>query len=121
MTSNQEPTSKFNLDRWLEFFRPQIQDFADRAFQQRAWFNIGPEVSSPIEMVCLLDKFGEDAQDPSYDLSSEQRAACAQFGKMVHGYARSHKGRLNEHEVIDDPDWERIRQAAAELLRILPP
>jgi hypothetical protein len=120
MPSNQEPTSKFTLDRWLKFFRPQIREFADRAYQERAWFNIGPEVSSPIEMVCLLDKFGEDAHDPSYDLSSEQRTACARFGDMVHGYAHTHKGHLNEHEVIDDPEWEKIRIAAAELLKILP-
>jgi len=66
MPSTQEFENKFTLDRWLEFFRPQIQDFADRA------------------------------------------------------YARTHKDHLNEHEVIDDPEWEKIRVAAAELLKVLP-
>lgn len=113
---------KMTLDRWLEIARPAIEAFANRAFQSRAWFGHGPEVSSPTEVICqLFDfRFDKTSQDPSFDLSNEQRAACARFGEMVDGYARSHKGHLDEHEVIDDPEWERIRQAAADLLKILP-
>jgi hypothetical protein len=123
MSDNQKAKTRMTLDRWLEIVRPVIQDFSDRAFQERAWFNRGPEVSSPTELICnLLDDFSFDrtSQDPSFALSAEQRTACLRFAQMVRTYSRAHQGHLNEHEVIDDPDWDKIRQAAADLLKVLP-
>lgn len=122
MTPEREKVTSMTLDRWLEIARPAIEAFADRAFQERAWFNRGPEVSSPTEVICqLFDfRFDKTSQDPSFELSNEQRAACTRFAEMVHVYARTHKGRLTEREVIDDPDWGKIRIAAADLLKVLP-
>ena len=122
MTSNQKSKTNMTLARWLEIVRPLLQRFSDRAYQERAWFNRGPEVSSPTELICnLLDDFSFDktSQDTSFNLSDQQRKACAQFAEMVEAFARSYTGRLGEHEVIDDPEWEKIRRAAANLLAIL--
>ena len=119
----QDETPKMTLQRWLEIVRPVLEGFADRAFQERAWFNRGPEVSSPTELICnLLDDFSfdETSQDPSFDLSTAQRAASLRFAKMVEAFARSPKNKLSDRQIIDDPDWEKIRAAAAELLKILP-
>lgn len=108
--------------RWLQNVRPIIEDFADRAFQERAWFNRGPEVSSPTELICtLLDTFQFDhaSQDSSIELSNEQRSSCLEFARMVDAFVNTHKA-LHERDVIDDPDWEKIRVAAADLLKVLP-
>ena len=123
MNEAQEAKARMTLERWLEIVRPVIQDFSDRMFQERAWFNRGPEVSSPTELISnLLDDFSfhKTSQTPSFNLSDEQRTACSHFAQMVRAYSHAHRGHLNEREVIDDPEWEKIRQAAAELLKVLP-
>jgi hypothetical protein len=43
-----------------------------------------------------------------------------EFARMIVAFVDAHKARLHEHDVIDDPDWEKIRVAAADLLKVLP-
>ncbi|HEY3919440.1 MAG TPA: hypothetical protein VGL83_16750 [Stellaceae bacterium] len=98
---------------------------ADRNFQEKAWFNPGPggPVSSPTEMLStMLDTYRfEKASQASYlDLSDAQRASCLRFGKMLETFARGPKAELSDKETIDDPEWDKIRKAAADLLKILP-
>ena len=111
--------------RWLEIIRRELVDIADRNFQEKAWFNPGPDgpVSSPTEMISmLLDTYDFDhgAQELYLDLTDAQRAACADFGKMLQTFGRGRKKQLTDRQILDDPEWEKIRQAAAELLKILP-
>ena len=128
MKGDQMPTNgaeKINTARWLEIVKPTLRAFADRSYQERAWFNPGPKgpVSSPTELICnLLDDFSfhRTSQDPSFELSNAQRAACLRFAEMVRAYTRAHKGRFDDKAVIDDPEWEKIRVAAGDLLKILP-
>ena len=111
-------------ERWLEIVKYELDRIADRDYQQRAWFNRSAEVSSPTEMICmLLDtySFAEGSQEPYLEISDAQRAACVRFANLLKAFSRQHKGRLDEHEVIDDPDWEKIRLAAKELIKILYP
>jgi hypothetical protein len=104
---------------------PVLEDFADRHLQEVAWFNPGPggPVSSPTELVCnLFDDFSFDktSQDPTFDLTDAQRAACSRFANMVHAFVRGPRKGLTDREILDNPEWEKIRQAAANLLKILP-
>jgi hypothetical protein len=116
------PEVPITTARWLEIMKPELEEFAERDIQQQMWFGGHSEISSPTELICtLLDTYSfEDAvQEPDLELSEAQRTACLKFAQMVRGYARGHQGRFNEHEVIDDPDWEKIRVAAKELIKIL--
>jgi hypothetical protein len=111
--------------RWLEIIRRELVGIADRSFQEKAWFNPGPDgpVSSPTEMIAmLLDTYDFDhgAQEPYLDLTDAQRTACADFGRMLETFGRGRKKQLTDRQVLDDPEWGKIRQAAAELLKILP-
>lgn len=85
MLPKQEPQSKVTFERWLRIARTAIQHFADRAYQERSWFNHGPEVSSPTEVICQLFDFQFDktSQDPSFTLSNEQRAACTDSSVLI--------------------------------------
>lgn len=115
--------TKTRTKRWLDSVRYVIEEFSDREIQERRWFGRNPsEESSPDELICmLLDTlhFRDAAKDQSLDLTEKQRAACADFVDMIDAY-RPEKPVLREHEVIDDPEWEKIRVAAAGLLKILP-
>ena len=122
MSTKEPPIS---TARWLEIIRRELVDIADRSFQAKAWFNPGPDgpVSSPTEMISmLLDTydFGNGAQEAYLDLTDAQRAACADFSKMLEAFGRGRKKQLTDRQILDDPEWEKIRQAAAELLKILP-
>ncbi|MGH7033807.1 MAG: hypothetical protein ACREFL_08775 [Stellaceae bacterium] len=106
----------------MEIIKYELDRIADRDYQERAWFNRSPEVSSPTEMICgLLDdySFEEGSQEPYLEISDAQRAACLRFAHLLKAFSRQHKGRLDEHDVIDDPEWEKIRVAARELIKVL--
>lgn len=111
--------------RWLEIMRYELVRIADRNYQEQAWFNPGPggPVSSPTEMMSmLLDtyRFDKSAQASYLELTDAQRAACENFGKMLQAYGRGREKQLTNRQILDDPEWEEIRQAAADLLKILP-
>lgn len=113
-----------NTALWASAVRHVIEEIADRDSQDRRWFGRNPpKESSPTEVICMLMDslhFDDASKDLSLDLSDSQRAACARFAEMVDTFVHQHRDHLNEHEVIDDPDWEKVRQAAANLLKILP-
>ena len=52
--------------------------------------------------------------------AAQQRQTSLHFAQMVKAYAKARKGKFPEKEVFFDPDWEKARQAAANLLKILP-
>ncbi len=120
--SNSQASSNDTMAQWLRSTREMLGEFADRTYQERAWFGNGPEESSAEEMIAmLLDTalFRHAAKDPALDLTAQQRAACDNFVKMLTGY-RPEWPTLHDRDVIDDPEWEKIRAAAAQLLKVLP-
>lgn len=120
------PEPPITTERWLEIIKPVLEEFSDREEQERSWFNPasnGP-VSSATELICtLLDTYGFEAgsQAPYLKISNSQRAACARFAQMVRAYAHARKGQFDDSAVFNDPEWERIRMAAAELMKQLFP
>jgi hypothetical protein len=117
MTDTGAGDRKSHMAWWLERVRSILDDFSDRAFQERAWFGKGPEETSANETICmLLDtmQFRHVAEDPSLDLTERQRLTCADFVKMLDVYAPD-KPVLDDREVIDDPEWEKIRVAASKV------
>lgn len=95
---------------------------ADRAYQQRVWFGHGQELDSPDELLCtFLDDlvFEEFLAQPN--LPQPERVAAVRLYKAVEEYANRTPKALKASDVIDDPDFERVRTAAREFLRIAEP
>ena len=123
MTAREAPIT---TERWLEIIKPELEEFADRGQQEQSWFNPGPDgpVSSATELICtLLDSYGfeKGSQELYLKISDAQRAACLRFAQMVRAYARQHEGRYDNQEVLNDPEWEKIRGAAKTLIGELYP
>jgi len=114
--------------QWLRIIKPILKDFAaDRQIQEREWFSEHPKILSPTEMICRLEGycFRDTVADPSSrevaDLSDTQRASCLRFADLVDAFARHAKGIFLERDVINDPEWDKLRAAAKELVRQLYP
>lgn len=93
---------------------------ADRTYQERVWFGHDPHKrDSPDDLICtLMDDlvFEKFLLDPRLSLS--EREAAARLYKAVEEYADSSPQVLKPADVIDDPQFERVRIAAKEFLKI---
>jgi hypothetical protein len=98
---------------WGKNLLTAVQNIADEAYQRRAWFGLGPEVSSPSEVFnCLFDDTQiEDflANPPTY----ASRASLAQLARL-----RDAMDDLlgvdddRAEALIDSAPWAEIRQIA---------
>lgn len=111
--------------RWLEIVKYELDRIADRAYQEKAWFNSsskGP-MSSPTEAIAvLIDSYGfeKGSQAPYLEISDTQRAACLRFARLLKMYSGNNRD-LDPRVVINDPEWDKIRVAAQGLLKELFP
>lgn len=92
----------------------QIRKLASREYQARAWFALGPEVSSLEEMYCMSV---DDLQIETY------RDAVPAIGALIHAlvYASPRlplddNGFCVPAVIIDHPAWLAVRQVAATFL-----
>jgi hypothetical protein len=104
-----------NRDKWTSKIVDVARDIASRDFQERSWFGIGPEVSSPNELYntlfddCTLDLFLETY---GASLTAQQRIACANLKSQLEQYDE-HRHRLDDpRQVLNDPEWQEVRQVA---------
>jgi hypothetical protein len=105
---------------WRQSVLYAAQRAADRTYQERVWFGHDPQRrDSPDDLICtftddlVFDKFLLDPQ-----LSQCEREAAARLYKAVEEYADSTPQVLKPADVIDDPQFERVRIAAREFLKI---
>ena len=104
---------------WLSRIKEAVSAIADRDYQQRAWFESGPEVSSPVEMYCnLFDDFdyGNFLCSPQVGLTDEQKDLGTTLKEKMDAYSALIGDQPDPSDVIDDPRWDEIRQAAQRLL-----
>jgi hypothetical protein len=93
---------------------------SDREYQQRMWFGDGPEINSPDELFCT---FFDDLQLEQFvaleELSPHERTAASRLLQALQAYAERSPRHLEPAQVIDDPHFENVRNAAREFLRIV--
>ena len=92
---------------------------ANREYQQRVWFGHGPERDSPDDLFCtfLGDLVFDDfLRHPM--LSSPERTAAMRLYQVIEEYAKRTPKHLEPSDVIDDPRFEDVRNAAKDFLRI---
>jgi hypothetical protein len=105
-----------DFQKWRESVSEIASQIADAEFQRRAWFGKGhDEVSSPDEM---YNQLFNDAQFEQFlamykhKLTGEQLVAGETLVRTMKDFANQTAAHLDPFAVIDDPAWQKIRNAA---------
>lgn len=110
------------LKSWRKVIEQVVGAIADESLQRRAWFGIGPEMSSPDEHVCqfLGDAAIEDFLDRNdTGLNDLQIKAGRHLVKLMRELLKETSGKLERSKLIDDPRWRQIREAAAHFSKLI--
>ncbi len=111
-----------DLSAWRKVVEEVVGGIADEALQRRAWFGIGPEESSPDEEFC---QFFDDAAIEEFlgrddtGLNEQQREAGRHLLKLMRELSDHTPDHVKPSDLIDDPRWQKIREAAARFYKIL--
>ena len=110
------------LAEWSRRVAAIVRDLGDRRYQQRSWLGRDPgKVSSPGEMCCTLCDdldFGELLNAPGLGWNAAQRAAALDLLAAI-GACAVADDVLPPAEVLDHPDWVRVRASAKRLDSLL--
>jgi len=111
-----------DLDAWRNVVKEVVGAIADESYQRRAWFGVGPEESSPDEGICQF--FGYAAIEEFLDrndkgLRATQIKAGRHLVKLMSQLAAQTPEHIEPSELIDDPRWRKIREAAARFHTLL--
>ena len=105
---------------WRQNVLDAARRAADRTYQEHVWFGHDSQRrDSPDDLICtfmddlVFEKFLLNPQ-----LSQREREAADRLYKAVEEYANSTPQVLTPADVIGDPQFERVRIAARELLKI---
>ena len=105
---------------WRQSVFYVAQRAADRTYQERVWFGHDPQKrDSPDDLICtFMDDLVFEKFLLAPQLSQREREAAARLYKVVEEYADSTPQLLKPADVIDDPQFEKVRIAAREFLKI---
>lgn len=111
-----------DLKAWRKVVEQTVGGIADESLQRRSWFGLGPEVSSPDEEFNQL--FGDAAieeflQRDDNGLNDLQAEAGRHLVKLMNDLLRQTPQHIEPDDLIDDPRWQRIREAAARFSALL--
>lgn len=111
-----------DLKAWRKAVEQVVGGVADEALQRRAWFGIGPEESSPDEEFC---QFFDDAAIEEFldrddtGLNERQIKSGRHLVKLMRQLSDHTPNHINPADLIDDPRWQEIREAAARFHQLL--
>ena len=111
-----------NMDGWRTVIRQTVAGIADEAMQRRAWFGLGPEIDSPDETFCAFfgdAAFEEFLQRDDTDWSDTQLEAGRRLLELMQRLSDETPEHIEPADLIDDPRWINIREAAAHLSALL--
>ena len=111
-----------DMNIWRNNIRQAVDSIADEQYQRRAWFGGGPEESSPTEEYCMLFDNGaiedflcrNDAGLNQYQIDSGKHLV-----ELMNQLSKTVPKHINPSDLIDDPRWVKIRQAAKDFLAML--
>lgn len=92
---------------------------SDRQYQLQSWFGEGSRISSPEELYCgLVDDylFGEFLLDNNLALTEAQHQTGTLLKQTLENYFEKISDTPDPHDIIDDPEWDRVRQSAKEFV-----
>jgi hypothetical protein len=111
-----------DIDAWRDIVVQVVSGIADEDLQRRAWFGIGPEQSSPDEDFsqffgdAAIEDFLKRTDNGLNDLQSE---AGRHLVTLMRDLSRQTTEHIEPANLIDDPRWKNIREAAARFSALL--
>jgi hypothetical protein len=111
-----------NHDEWIKNIIEGLQLISDRNFQIRAWTGVGPEASSPGELID--DLFNGDLFEDYYEitknaLSDQEKLLIQRFIALVEGCAVGPGSAEEMMALIDSSDWKNLRVTASQVIEII--
>jgi hypothetical protein len=109
---------------WKNYIRAYLERIADRRYQDLVWFDRPrdewkDEISSPGELINGLfhdSLFEEFVVSPHFGFTNDQKASAQSFADVLKKFARASPDFPHPEQVIDDPTWGELREAAKTLL-----
>jgi glycerol-3-phosphate O-acyltransferase len=111
--------TKADMAAWRKVVEQVVSALADEEMQRRAWFGLGPEQDSPNEM---FNQFFGDAAIPEFlrredtGLNERQRELGSQLVQLMTKLSADTPNHIEPGDLIDDPRFRRLREAAATFL-----
>jgi hypothetical protein len=113
----------FGTSDWRQLILSAVEALADRIHQERTWFDrpdpVSPggyrEISSPGEEINRLFSdldFEDYLKSPKITLTPTQQKLGLSLVAKVNHFCDTTPTFLNPAEVIDDPRWSGVREAA---------
>jgi len=109
-----------SYEEWLNCILNAAQDISSRAFQEEAWKAEGNVASSPDEVYQVLmedctpdlffETYGKTVTDGQVQCWNELRSRLERYYDKMPRYS-------DPAQVLNDPEWERVRQAAARFVQ----
>jgi hypothetical protein len=109
--------------QWLDSILDAAQHIASRKYQVEAWFPGGKAVSSPDEVyLTLMEDYTADLFFETYGqtLRSSQIQCWNEFRSQLQNYYDHMPKHTDPRHVLEDPEWDLVRQAAERFLRAFP-
>ena len=111
-----------DVKAWRRVVEQTVDGLADEAMQRRAWFGLGPEESSPDEEFCMF--FGDAAIEEFLEredtgLTANQLEAGHHLVTLMRKLSDGTPDHIKPADLIDDPRWQKVRQAAARFHKLL--
>ncbi|MGA2983978.1 MAG: hypothetical protein ABSG32_09195 [Terriglobia bacterium] len=105
---------------WLDDIIDATQDIASRDFQEEAWFPGGKVVSSPDEIYqTLMEDSTPDLFFETYGktFTTSQLQGWNELRSLLEQYYTQIPLHPDPRRVLDDPEWDLVRQAAKRFVR----
>lgn len=111
-----------DIRAWRKALFEVVDALADEELQRRSWFGIGPEEWSPDEAFCQY--FGDAGAEEFLDradtgLNQWQIEAGRELTTLLRRLSDETSAHIDPAELIDDPRWRKIRDAAARFRALL--
>jgi hypothetical protein len=108
-------------EQWLNSILDVAREAASRKFQEEAWLSGRPSTSSPTEIYNqLFDDYTFDLFFETYskEFIPSQLMAWNDFKVELENYGDKFSEFPNERIVFEDPDWQRVREAASRFVKV---
>jgi len=109
-----------SYERWLQCILEAVGHIADREYQRQSWFSSANEVSSPEELyLTLMEDCTADLFFEKYDMKfdDDQKQVWNSFRSRLEKYYDSLPENPDRKSILDDPEWNLVRQSADEFVR----
>ncbi len=107
-------------EQWLGCIIGAAQNIASPEFQKEMWFPEGKVASSPDEVYqVLMEDFTIDlfSQTHGEKLTDQQVRSWKQLRFLLEEYYDKMPSHPDTHRVLDDPEWNLVRQPAERFVR----